>query len=111
MEVVKFIVLGSTGDSYEVRFEKGGEGRVHAFCTCEAGQNGIYCKHRFGIIDGQYDRIASGNVNDLVVVKEMMKGSDLQEKYEAVLQAEDAHALTKRLLAASKKELARAMYR
>ncbi len=110
MERVEFIVLGSKGDEYKVVFEKN-IGRVHAFCSCPAGESGTYCKHRFQIMDGQYDSIVSGNANEIERVKAMLKNSELQRKYEDVIQASAAHEETKNLLNISKRELARAMYR
>jgi len=110
MDKLIFSVLGSKGDIYEIAFEKT-ENKLHAFCTCQAGQSGTYCKHRFGLMNGEYDRLVSRNVDDLEHLREMLDGSELEAKYNAVVEAERAHAASKRRLDAAKVDLARAMYR
>jgi uncharacterized Zn finger protein len=110
MERLEFMVLGGQGDEYRVVFEASGD-NLSAFCTCPAGLNGQYCKHRFALMDGEYDQLVSRNEADLSRVKLLMKGSDLETAYKAVLAAEPAHSEAKRRLAAAKQKLAKAMYR
>jgi uncharacterized Zn finger protein len=110
VESVKFTVAGSQGDQYAVVFEVTG-GTAKAFCTCQAGTNGQYCKHRFSIMDGDVSRLSSGNTADVVRLKDLMQGTDLAAAYVRVLQAEADCAAAKKELDAAKKACARIMYR
>lgn len=110
MERLTFEVLGSRDDIYTVTFEKGGE-KLHAFCTCQAGQNRTYCKHRFSLMNGESGHIVSDNKDDLERLRVMLQGTELEEKYIAVFEAERVYATSKRELDKAKIELARAMYR
>ncbi len=74
MERVEFLVEGSQGDQYAVTFEVDGS-NANAFCTCPAGSNGQYCKHRFGIMNGEVSRLLSGNTADVVRLKTLMRGT------------------------------------
>lgn len=110
MERLEFLVEGSQGDEYSITFEVNGS-NANAFCNCQAGSNGLYCKHRFAIMDGDVSRLLSANAADVVRLKTLMKGSDLEEAYNRVLIAEAAYATAKRNLDAAKKTLAKVMYR
>lgn len=46
MNQIKFLVIGSSENPYEVNFIRRGN-NLSAHCTCPAGENGQYCKHRF----------------------------------------------------------------
>jgi uncharacterized Zn finger protein len=107
---LEFVIEGSQGDQYQVTFEKQGE-TLHAFCTCQAGENGIYCKHRFGLMDGSTAHLLSGNTADVERLKAMMEGTPLEAACLRVTEATQAHEATKKALAKAKKDLARAMYR
>ena len=52
MERIDFLVQGSAFHPYEVKFLKRSEKNLSAYCTCPAGDNGQYCKHRFSILEG-----------------------------------------------------------
>lgn len=110
MDRIRFSVRGSKGDIYDVTFEES-DGRVHAFCTCKAGQYGLYCRHRIRLMNGEYDRIAGENTEDLCRLREMLRGSDLESKYRAVTEAEKLYVSAKKVLDEAKGEFARAMYR
>lgn len=107
---LEFVIEGSKGDQYQVIFEKQGE-TLHAFCACPAGENGLYCKHRFGLMDGSPARLSSDNPEDVERLKELMQGTELEAAYNRVKDATKAHEATKRALDKAKKELAKAMYR
>ena len=109
MERIEFTVIGSRGDRYRVAFEKDGA-QVHAYCTCQAGQKRTYCKHRFCIIDGQIDSVETANPDDILKVKRMMSGSDLERRYNQLLSAEAEHIRTKQLVDRARAELVKAMY-
>jgi uncharacterized Zn finger protein len=107
---LEFVIEGSQGDHYLATFEKEGE-TLHAFCTCQAGENGLYCKHRFGLMDGSAARLLSGNAGDVERLKGLMRGTELEAAYNRVKAATKAHDDAKKALDKAKKDLARAMYR
>ena len=49
-------VYGSEGDIYEVAFTIL-SGKALASCTCKAGSNGQFCKHRLALLAGDMDRL------------------------------------------------------
>lgn len=108
MEKVVFLVQGSAPIPYEVVFAKEGK-NLTAFCTCPAGQNGQYCKHRFAILDGKIEGIVSANVDKVKEVVSWLSDTDvemaLKEVKAAELRAVEANDALSRL----KKKLARAM--
>lgn len=67
METREFLVQGSALEPYKVTFKKVG-GNLSAYCTCPAGENGMYCKHRFNILEGSTKGIVSGNEADVQIV-------------------------------------------
>lgn len=110
MEKLEFFVSGSRGDVYTVKFERDGS-NLNAFCTCEAGQNGIYCKHRFALMNGEFNSILSDNINDLPKLKLMIEGTDVEEAFLEVLKLEKLAESIKADLQKAKKRLAKVMYR
>jgi uncharacterized Zn finger protein len=48
MEEICFLVQGSAEEPYKVTFRKKGN-NLSAYCTCPAGENGQYCKHRIEV--------------------------------------------------------------
>lgn len=110
MERIEFLIEGSRGDEYLVTFHIDG-GKVTAFCTCQAGENGQYCKHRFAIMNGDISDLLSENNYDVSQLQELMKGSELEAAYRRVIEAETVYKAAKNELDAAKKVLARVMYR
>ncbi|WP_408515916.1 SWIM zinc finger family protein [Paraburkholderia rhynchosiae] len=41
---------------------------VWAFCTCTAGQNGLYCKHRMHLLQGVVDGMVADDLEKLSVL-------------------------------------------
>jgi uncharacterized Zn finger protein len=108
MDELVFMVAGSSGNPYSVKFKREGR-RLIAQCTCEAGRRQIYCKHRFSLMGGVRDGVLSENVADVRRLNEMMRGTDAEAAYQAVLLAEDVYEKAKIGLSAAKKTLAAAM--
>lgn len=106
---IEFEVEGSTGKIYRVKFEKA-ENTVHAFCDCDAGLKGSYCKHRLEIMDGQYNKIISENLSDLKILKEILSDSELERAYQNLMFAEKRHLETKKDVEKMRKLLSRAMH-
>ncbi|MEZ5561221.1 MAG: SWIM zinc finger family protein [Pseudomonadales bacterium] len=108
MDRLQFLVQGSASEPYQVTFRKVGD-NLSAFCTCPAGQNGQYCKHRFSILAGSAKGIVSDNSSDLSAVNEWLVGSDVQAAMIEVERLEIEAERIKKELARAKKGLARAM--
>lgn len=105
-----FLVQGSKGDDYTVTFIRNGL-RAHAFCTCQAGQNGQYCNHRISLLDGDVSSLVSENVEDMERLKLLIAGSDLESAYRAMCAATSTFDNAKNDLYKAKRVLAKAMYR
>ena len=107
MEEIHFAVQGSAQEPYKVTFRKKGN-NLSAYCTCPAGENGQYCKHRLRILGGCDDKIVSDNKKDVVIVKAWLAGTDVEVALMAVLDAEKQCEKAKLELSAAKKRLAKA---
>lgn len=59
MKEISFFVRWSDPDPYEVTFLKEADSKVIVLCTCKAGMNGMHCKHRIAIINGDTSAIVS----------------------------------------------------
>ena len=108
MDQIVFLVQGSAPEPYEVYFSKSGN-NLTAHCTCPAGENGLYCKHRFRILAGKTEGIVSDNKEDVKIVQSWLKGSDVEEAMNYVLEMEKEVEKAKKKHSAAKKKLARAM--
>lgn len=105
---LQFIVEGSKGDEYEISASRSGINFTMT-CTCEAGRNGMYCKHRFALLDGDIKQLLSDNVADVEALKSMLAGSEVGERYKIVCDLEKQKATIDERLKAEKKALAREM--
>ncbi|MDZ7752762.1 MAG: hypothetical protein U5S82_14095 [Gammaproteobacteria bacterium] len=108
MEEITFYVQGSAPEPYRVTFIRNG-GNLSAYCTCRAGENGMYCKHRFQIMEGLTDDIVSDNTTEVQTVSSWLPGTDVGTIYADVVAIEREIGLLKRRLAKLKKDLAQAM--
>ena len=108
MGTIQFLVQGSAVDPYEVTFQKAGN-NLSAFCTCAAGQNGQYCKHRFQILEGNAEGIVSGNIEQVSAVVAWLPGTDVAEAMAVLDVAEREFDRTKKVVTNAKKNLASAM--
>jgi len=106
---ITFDVEGSAPSPYRVTFENRGGGNLAAFCTCPAGQNGLYCKHRFSIMGGDTAGIVSGNEPEVRLVAEWLKGSDVERSLEALHEAERHLDAAKRAVARAKQAVAQSL--
>lgn len=108
MDKISFQVQGSALEPYTVRFMKNGD-NLTAHCTCPAGENGQYCKHRFNILSRSTKGIVSGNLSDVHTVASWLPGSDVEKAMTDVKEAEKAFDTAKKTLSAFKKKLAISM--
>ena len=106
MNELIFFVQGSAKEPYKVTFKKMGSNLL-AYCTCPAGGNGQYCKHRFNILGGITDGVVSGNELDAEIVVSWLFGTDVEAALDEVMNAENQFESAKRNLASAKKRLAR----
>jgi len=105
---IKFLVQGSSDEPYEVRFYKNGN-NLSAYCSCTAGINGTYCKHRINILNTDTKAIVSDNVKDVEVIQAWLPGTDVDAALIEIKAAELELAEAKRKVTATKKALALAM--
>ena len=108
MSEMRFLVKGSQSDPYEVVFRKIGTS-FSAWCTCTAGQNGQYCKHRFAIMDGLSKGVVSENSDEVMIVESWVPGTDVGRIWDELKSAETELAEMKRRVSSLKKGLAKAM--
>lgn len=107
-KVLRFYVKGSQPEPYEVIFYKKGN-NFTALCTCPAGVIGTYCKHRFSLISGDINGLVSNNQDEVYILSEWLKETDVESALNAVNEAEKIVEKAKKDLSARKKALARAM--
>lgn len=108
MEEICFLVQGSAEEPYKVTFHKKGN-NLSAYCTCPAGLNGQYCKHRFRILEGSAEGVVSGNLADIMIVKSWLPGTDVEAALMEVAEKEKALEKASKALSIAKKSLARSM--
>jgi len=107
METKVFLVQGSAKEPYKVTFQKNGN-NLSAYCTCPAGDNGQYCKHRFNILGGITDGVVSANEPDVEIVTSWLTGTDVETALNDVMNAEELFEIAKLKLSTAKKQLAKA---
>lgn len=108
METIQFLVQGSSDEPYEVTFKKSGN-NLSAYCTCAAGQNGQYCKHRFQILEGRTEGIVSGNEGMVPTIVAWLPGTDVAEAMAELAAAEREFEQAKKVVTHAKKTVAAAM--
>jgi len=106
MDKIIFLVQGSSPEPYEVSFIKRDDNNLSAYCTCPAGQHGIYCKHRFRILDGIDKGIISNNKEDISKVLSWLSGSDVENALKELKVAQENYDKAKKALAVAKKSVA-----
>ena len=109
MQEATFLIQGSADEPYIVRFIRKSPTNLSAYCSCPAGQNGQYCKHRTTILAGDDCNVVSNNIADIARVQEWSKGTDIQSALNEIHEFEHQLFELKELLKKSKKKLAIAM--
>jgi len=108
MDRIQFLVQGSADVPYKVTFQKDGN-KLSAFCSCPAGENSQYCKHRLLILENIGMGVVSDNADQVAVVSGWLPGTSVTSALEAVASAEQELDRAKILLTAAKKTLAATM--
>ena len=109
MPELRFQVQGSAPSPYDVTFVNRGASNISAYCTCPAGENGQYCKHRFAILNGDSKAIVSGNEHEVPLVVEWLTGSDIEAALKELSVAERELERAKKEVSRAKKLVAQAM--
>jgi len=108
MSEIVFLIQGSAENPYETIFEKSGA-KFTAHCTCPAGENGQYCKHRFGILEGNSKGIVSNNKEKVNDVVGWLKGTPLETAIADLRNKESQFEKMKSEVKSIKKKVARIM--
>lgn len=110
MERMEFMVQGSEVEPYRVTLERSGS-NLNAYCTCAAGSNGQYCKHRFRILSGNPEGLIDPDSGMLCTAVDWLSGTDVEEALCELAKAEDRFESAKKELSKAKKLLAQALLR
>jgi hypothetical protein len=78
-------------------------------CTCEAGRQGTYCKHRFALLDGDVSNLLSHNSDDVTKLVGLISGTDVDRRYKVVRELTAQKVNIELKLRLEKKALAREM--
>jgi len=108
VQTLKFLVQGSAESPYEVTFTLDGN-NLNAYCSCPAGKNGQYCKHRLSILAGESGSVVSGNQEDILIAKSWLPGTDVEIAIHNIAEAQHEFDEAKKKLSIAKKQLAKAM--
>ena len=81
MQTLSFNVQGSLTEPYEVIFYFI-NGVLSGSCTCTAGQQSKYCKHRLDLLQGDTEAIVGASDGDLKTALDWYRNSDLMLKVE-----------------------------
>ncbi|ETS31050.1 MULTISPECIES: SWIM zinc finger family protein [Photorhabdus] len=109
MEKINFLVQGSAEEPYKATFIKDGKDFL-AFCTCPAGENGMYCKHRINIINGDTRNIVSDNIQQVdIISKQWLPNSSIEAALEDIKRAESLLDDIKRAISLAKRNAAKVM--
>jgi DNA polymerase-3 subunit epsilon len=80
-EALRFLVKGSTGNIYEITARRTAN-RLRMTCTCQAGQNHIWCKHRTALIDGDVSNLVSGTLSEIKKLSEWTLDAEIEPRDE-----------------------------
>src|SRR6266513_1250299 len=108
MEALEFLVQGSAIEPYRVSFRRNGR-NLSAYCTCPAGENGMYCKHRIRILQGLAEAVVSDNTKDVSTVAGWLAGTDVEAALGNVIFLGKEAERIKNALSAAKKSLAKCL--
>jgi hypothetical protein len=80
---IDFLVQGSAPEPYQTSFWRVGN-NVKSSCTCPAGKNGLACKHRLSLLDGDVTNLVSSSAESFRMLQRMLEGSDVGAALRAV---------------------------
>lgn len=76
-ERIEFLVQGSAVEPYRVSFWRVGN-NVKSSCTCQAGKNGLACKHRLSLLEGDVTNLLSSSPDSFKKLQRLLEGSDVE---------------------------------
>lgn len=109
MDTYEFLVQGSAAEPYRITVKRRDAGKISAYCTCPAGENGMVCKHRVRIFRGSTEDVVSQNQADVKTVADWLAGSDVERALQTVDELEKEAEKIKKAISAAKKVLSRAL--
>jgi DNA polymerase-3 subunit epsilon len=80
-DILSFSVRGSTGNIYGITARRMA-GKLRVSCTCQAGKNRDWCKHRTSLLDGDVNNLLSENVLDVKKLAEWAVGVEVEPRDE-----------------------------
>ena len=109
MKELVFEIQGSEIDPYTVRIVERDKGNVSAYCSCQAGQNGLHCKHRLGLLSGNPVGLVGNRNIDVETVLSWVRGSDIETIIVQLQESEKQMENLKTQIAKLKRSFAKAM--
>lgn len=73
---IEFLVQGSASEPYRVSFWRVSN-NVKSTCTCQSGKNGLACKHRINLLDGDITNLVSPPADSFEQLQMMLERSDI----------------------------------
>jgi uncharacterized Zn finger protein len=109
MDTYEFLVQGSAADPYRITVRRRDGGKISAYCTCPAGENGMFCKHRVRILRGLSEGVVSQNQADVKIVAGWLAGTDVERALRTVDELEQEAEKIKKAISSAKKVLSRSL--
>ncbi|GJL91819.1 SWIM zinc finger family protein [Hyphococcus sp.] len=79
-QALQFSIMGEDDETYIVSIERDAVdlGNLTALCSCDSAQLGDLCHHRFAVLEGETMNLVSESVDDVVTLRQWIKGSDIE---------------------------------
>ena len=98
---IHFDVEGSTGNIYGIVAWRTAN-HFHMTCTCDAGKNSHFCKHRDALLNGIVDHLVSNNTADVAKLIVMIAHTEAGRLFTCVRELQNQHYGDERLKDAKK---------
>lgn len=105
---IQFLVQGSSDDPYRVTFEVR-DGQLKGYCTCPAGDNGQFCKHRINLLYGVVDNVLDLDEQKMALLHSWIPGSEVETALQEIIEAEKEVARANKVLKEAKKNLSKVL--
>jgi DNA polymerase-3 subunit epsilon len=100
---LRFEVEGSGGNIYQIVAGRMAR-QFRMTCTCDAGLNGVFCRHREALLIGTVDHLHSDNSGDVEELAPMFHGSEAKRLF-LIVQGGEGRSLEGEALREAKKAL------
>jgi uncharacterized Zn finger protein len=104
-----FICASSSGEGNYNIVAYQTENGVRLSCDCQAGVNGMMCKHRLAVMTGSTNKFSRCRPEDIASLKLMLDGHPCWSIMDAIKGLEAEAERVKKAIAAEKKGLARSL--